>query len=121
VAGEYKVFNRILLLAAIVLGVLIYCYRFFSSDTSCLSKRIADRECILCGCTRDFVDILSGIPPTRNPISLWLFYFICGELVFRFILSFLRSARKVIAVDVTVHAVILVIFIYYNFKIVFRF
>ena len=101
-ADSYRVANRILVTAALVLaGVMLVVY--FRGDWVCPSMSIAKTPCLLCGCTRDFVDIYQGHGAMRNPISPWLFCFLHAELAWRLVFSFVRCRKRLAIADAVLH------------------
>lgn len=117
----YRQLNCILLLVLLLLGVAIVLIHFTYGDTTCWLKKGFGRECILCGCTRDFVDVFSGKDPCRNPLTYWLVYVIGGEIVWRVYGSLIRPGRIAMIFDISIHAVIAAVFLFFNFKIMFGF
>ena len=66
------------------------------------------RECIVCGCTRDFALLLTGHAPRWNPNSGVFFAIACAEILWRLIgVSVRRMPRAVVRADVAVHVVLI--------------
>ena len=115
----YRLVNRVLLLS-IVLGVgAILAVHWCEGDT-CWMRKLYGKDCILCGCTRDFLDILSGNAPSRNDASCLLFGLSAVELAWRTFFSFrlVRSVRVMIA-DAALHVPELLLLTFWNLKSLF--
>lgn len=115
----YRLVNRVLLLS-IVLGVgAILAVHWCGGDT-CWMRKLYGKDCIFCGCTRDFLDILSGSTPSRNAASYPLFFLSIAELAWRtfFSLRLVRSVRVMIA-DAAFHVPELLLLVFWNIKSLF--
>ena len=99
-------------------GVLIALVHVFKWGDSCWLKAVYGRECILCGCTRDFMGVFGG-RPIQNDYSVALMCILSGELVWRLVASIFRFGRKVMAVDAALHVLLAAVFLYFNFALIF--
>lgn len=117
----YMLLNRVLVLAMVVLGAAIVTCHCWIGTTSCWLKTVFDRECIFCGCTRDFFDIVSTGGPVRNKLSVWMMGWVVAEFTWRLLGSFVRVGRLVVVYDILFHVVTTSIFLVFNFMIIFGF
>ena len=100
-------------------GVLIALVHVFKWWDSCWLKTVYGRECILCGCTRDFMGMLFGSRPVHNDYSGPLVCILSGEFVWRLVASIFRFGRKVMAIDAFLHVFLGSVFLYLNFALIF--
>lgn len=110
----YKTVNRALIAAMVILAALIS-IAYFRNDVNCLMRLKEGRECIICGCTRDFFDMFHFAAPTRNPLSGYLFFAIAFELVYRVVYAFKTAPRALIIADIVSHGIAAAIFMTFNF------
>ena len=74
----------------------------------CALLETTGRECVVCGCTRDFALLLTGHAPRWNPLSGPFFAIACAEILWRLIgVSVRRMPRAVVRADVAVHVVLI--------------
>ena len=101
-----------------IVGAGLICL-FGSSHFSCRLESFSGHPCIVCGCSRDFWNILTFRRPTCNPLSGVLFVAILCELCFRSALLVLDSKSPVlIRVDCIVHAVLAIVFVSANLYVI---
>lgn len=75
----------------------------------CTARILWGRECIFCGCTRDWFLFVNGDFNFRNPISPWIFTLIIIELPWRVFAILKRNMwRWAIVADCTFHAIALI-------------
>ena len=117
----YLLVNRILALAMVALGAAIVIVHCGLGATSCWLKTVYGRECIICGCTRDFFDIVSTGGPVRNKLSIWLMAWVVAEFIWRLLFSFVRVGRLAAVCDILLHAVGAGIFLIFNLMMIFGF
>ena len=104
---SYRFLNRILVLASLALACAIFAV-YCRGDWVCPSIAIANTPCVLCGCTRDFIDIYKGNLEMRNPISLWLFCIVHVEFAWRLVFSFLPCRKRFAVADAVIHGVLVI-------------
>ena len=98
----YRTTNKWLLVAFTVLAVGIIANDYFGV-VRCPSVEAFGKECVLCGCTRDFFTLLHGGGELINPVSPFLFAFTAVEIVLRIALSFLQVPRGFMLFDIVLH------------------
>lgn len=113
----YRLLNRIILLAGCVLCVLIILAHRYQWGV-CGLRTLYVRECILCGCTRDFFALLNGNTSFLNPCSIVIFGFLFLQLCFRTMMSLFRVVRCVWIADAIVTGGFLLGFEIANFKVI---
>lgn len=106
-ASQYRFLNRVILLSLFIVGGLILFFYMGTDVEVCWSYARYGKECVLCGCTRDFVAILLGNFPTHNVASIYIFIGLTVELLYRMFGSFIRLPFWVMLVDLVYHVVIL--------------
>lgn len=75
----------------------------------------AGRPCLLCGCTRDVLEMCCGrFQDLRNPNSPWFLTLIAAEIVWRAFGSWKILSRRVAIGDIAIHAGLVVFFGYFN-------
>ena len=109
---SYRFLNRILVIASIALACAIFAV-YCRGDWVCPSIAIANVPCVLCGCTRDFIDIYKGNTVMRNPISIWLFCIVHVELAWRLVFSFVPCRKRLVVADAVIHGVMAVLLLIY--------
>lgn len=107
------------LLGAAFLCCLAILIAHLSGRQVCVLQNRLGRPCLLCGCTRDFMAILTGHAPTYNPLSGWFFGLTVLELLWRFAGVWIRWGRRVAITDIAAHAVLILTVLYFNFKVIF--
>lgn len=66
------------------------------------------RECVVCGCTRDFALLLTGHAPQWNPNSGVFFAIACADILWRLVgVSVRRMPRALVRADIAVHVVLI--------------
>ena len=101
--GGSVVFS-LLMISALVYLLQLPCPELLKNNT----------PCILCGCTRDFILILSRKTAEHNPLSEFLFTALAVEIFFRITaLLIIKTSRlrSFVIIEITIHAVMLTIFI----------
>lgn len=117
----YLLVNRILALSMVVLGAAIVIVHCSIGTTSCWLKTVYGRECIICGCTRDFFDIVSAGGPIRNKLSIWLMGWVVMEFIWRLLVSFVRVGRIAAIYDILFHVAVVGILFTFNLMIILGF
>ena len=102
----------------VALGTAIIIAHFRTSTTSCWLKTVYGRDCIICGCTRDFFDILSAGGPVRNKLSTWLMGGVVVEFIWRLLVSFVRVGRLAVICDILLHVVVIGVLFTFNLMII---
>lgn len=114
----YRFVNRMLILVGGVLCALItVSYRFELGV--CGLRALCGRECVLCGCTRDFFALLNGRTAFINPQSGLIFMLLFVQLCYRSLMSFLPAGKKVWICDAIVSGGILLVFGMANFEVLY--
>ncbi len=116
---DYLLVNRVLLVSMVVVCAAILTVHFTSGATTCWLKAVCGRECIICGCTRDFIDIVSSGGQIRNKLSVWLMGLLVLEFIWRLTASCFRMDKTAAVVDAVVHVFIMSFFMYFNFMYMF--
>lgn len=102
----YRKINRLVLLAVAFVTAAVFALHFLT-DYKCPFLAACGRPCLLCGCTRDFMDMLSGSVPRLNPFSPCLFAFSIVELLWRAVGCIWEFNRAVAVIDIVCHILIL--------------
>lgn len=116
----YRLVNRILAAALAVLAAAALARHYAGCDTSCWARLVYGRECVLCGCTRDFAGLLRGEAPWRNAWSAFFFAAYALEWLWRAAGAFVCFSRRVAAADILVHAAAGAVFMFFNVKTLLR-
>lgn len=115
----YRLVNRALFVAGLVVITIIALVHCFGTGV-CMLRLLEGRECMLCGCTRDFFKMIHGDCNFINPVSPFIFALLIFEAVYRGILSFVLVGRKIARADAIFHALLLVTLVFFNFLIIFN-
>ena len=99
----YLLVNRCLILVGLVFLVAVLAVHH-TGVTTCWSRVMYGKDCVFCGCTRDFVRMSHGEAPCFNRASGWLLALAFAELVWRTVFSFMRARRLAVWTDMLLHA-----------------
>lgn len=102
------------LCAAFVLCLIAVLAAYANDVGSCWLRMRFGKDCLLCGCTRDIADILSGGVSTRNALSGCLLAGFVLEVGWRVVASFASFGRAVVCIDVLVHSAAALILVIMN-------
>ena len=106
--NSYRIINLTLLLSFVLMTVAIVIMHL-TGRGDCAARILWGRECILCGCTRDFFSLFNGECNFINPISPWVFALIGIELPWRMFAALKRTIwQGVIVADYAIHALMLI-------------
>lgn len=114
--STYRFLNRVLLFASAVLLVWILLSHLFY-DGVCGFLASSGHACILCGCTRDFCDLLRGKTSFRNAYSGVIFGFLLLQVCYRVWMSFSRSGKLIWICDAIINGLIFLGFEVMNLKV----
>ncbi len=104
----YRIACAALLGAAVLSGLYAALILAGVLEKRCWLLETTGRECIACGCTRDFARLLSGRAPQWNPLSGLYFALVCAEIAWRIAgVAVRRMPRSAIRADILVHAVLI--------------
>lgn len=119
---SYRLVNAFLLLGLGILSIsIVLIYYCFDIDV-CLMRAWFKEECLLCGCTRDFIGILRLQWPTLNIVSLYLFIGLVLECCYRCLGTIIPFPRWMAKLDILGHLIFFTsIFIYYTTDVFLRF
>lgn len=112
-------FVNLSLVASFSLFVCLILGAHFMGESSCWLRKIANKECILCGCTRDFISLFSGEMPKNNEWSLYIFFGLFLELIWRVFVSVVPMGKRVVYGDIIFHSFMMIFVIIVNFKNIF--
>ena len=98
----YRTTNRWLLATFALLAAAIVANHYLSL-TQCMAKDVFGKDCILCGCTRDFFTLLRGGTRFVNPASPFVFSIIAVEIAWRTVFSFAKAPRALVVSDIVLH------------------
>lgn len=101
----YRTTNRWLLVVLALLALGITANNYFNV-VRCVAVDVFGRECILCGCTRDFFTLLRGGGELINPASPLVFAFLIIEVVVRTVFSFVNVSRAFVVSDIVLHCIL---------------
>ena len=106
--NNYRTTNFALLTCCVlIVTAIVVSYK--TNHGVCAAKALWGRECILCGCTRDWFLFVNGNFNFHNPISPWIFTLLILELPWRVFAILKRNMRHwVIVADCTFHALVLI-------------
>ena len=99
----YRRVNRLLLLVGALMAAWVVLAYDPEGPGRCWYRLRFGRDCLFCGCTRDFTAILSGDWPSQNPLSIWFFCFVVFECAWRFFGSCRVLSRRVVWTDALLH------------------
>ena len=116
--ATYKTANRTILAIFAILAAAVAA-AVAAGVATCPSRALFGRECILCGCTRDFLSMMRLEFRFINPISPWLACSLAAELPYRAVFSFAHAPRALCAADAALHAIAAAAFLAANFSILF--
>lgn len=105
---------NILLCCAFILCLCAVLIVYACGANSCWSRMCYGKDCMLCGCTRDIVDMLSGKVPTRNALSCYLMVGIISEMFWRIVSSCVVFGSCVLWFDICFHSIALLILLTLN-------
>ena len=87
--------------ALLAAGIVVnYCF----GSARCAATYVFGKECMLCGCTRDFFTLLHGGGRFLNPASPYVFPILALETVWRVVFSFAKAPRALVVSDIVLHA-----------------
>ena len=99
---------------SVVFSLLMISVLVYLLQLPCPELLKNNTPCILCGCTRDFILILSRKTAEHNPLSEFLFTALAVEIFFRIAaLSMARASRVrlFVILEVVFHLIMVTIFI----------
>lgn len=122
IVENYRLCNRMILVSMVIVLVLIASFTM-RGEGYCWLKCVYGRECLLCGCTRDLISILSlkGMAQLRNKYSVVLWLCVVAEWAWRLWASFRCVPRKGIRLDMILHSILGLVFMGVNISVMANF
>ena len=114
----YRFLCRMLVVAGIMLAAVIFVAYWYGGG-DCGLRILSGKNCILCGCTRDFIGVLNLDFTFINPLSPYIFAMLFCEFAFRCLGSLVLFPMWAWIVDASFHCVVLVAFVVVNFVVMF--
>lgn len=113
----YRIVNISILVAlGLCLCAILITYK--TNVDPCWLRACCGRDCILCGCTRDVMSILSGDVPTRNALSPLFFAAIAVEFGWRILSSVVSFGQRIVYLDIFIHGFLIAIFMFFSIALV---
>lgn len=110
----YRRVNRLLLLVGALMAAWVVLAYDPEGPGRCWYRIRFGRDCLLCGCTRDFTAILSGDWPSQNPSSIWFFGFAVIECAWRLFGACRVLSRRVVWTDALLHGGLALVVLAWN-------
>lgn len=116
---EYKLVNRLVLLVMLVIGCAILVADCLGMP-GCTLKQATGKDCVLCGCTRDFHSLISGTWTFINPASPYVFAVLFVEFCWRIFAGRREFRFKVMCADIVLHILFGLLIVVWNFSNLFE-